>query len=70
MHLTDSELTQLRQICLDNPQLKLVSGVTGIVTCDGYAVEISHKDGTYYGVIHPKSVLDMFSRDEKPRNTR
>jgi hypothetical protein len=61
MHLTDSELTQLRQICRANPQLKLVSGVTGIVTCDGYAVEIFHKDGSYYGVIHPKSVLDMFS---------
>lgn len=58
-HLTQSELELLRELAKANPRVKLVDGVTGACTCDGYAIEMFDEKGEFTGVIHPKSVIDM-----------
>jgi hypothetical protein len=55
--LTEAKLRRIKKLLVDRPHCRLVSGVEGLVTCDGYAIEFSD------GVIHPLAFLDIV--DEK-----
>lgn len=65
-HLTENEIEALAELAKANPErMRLVHGVEGLVTCDGYAVELYDKDGRWTGVIHPKAYIDMILELEK-----
>jgi hypothetical protein len=56
-HLTEAEIAALTELALANPDMiHFVSGVDGLVTCDGYAIEF---ENGRTGVLHPKTVIDI-----------
>lgn len=56
--MTPEQLDRIQELLEDRPQCRLVTGVKGIVTCDGMAIEF---DG---GVIHPLAFLEMIDGPE------
>ena len=56
--LTEAKLRRIKKLLVDRPHCRLVSGVTGLVTCDGYAIEFGG------GVIHPLAFLDIVDEKE------
>ena len=56
--LTPEKLRLIKKFLLDRPHCRLVSGVSGLVTCDGYAIEFGD------GVIHPLAFLDIVEGKE------
>ena len=64
-HLTPPEIKALVQYAKDNPdRIRFVSGVSGLVTCDGYAVELINEKGQMSGVMHPKCAIDLLLESE------
>ena len=60
-HMTPEQLVRIKElIATECPGARLVEGVTGIVTCDGYAIEFDN------GVIHPLAFLDMMDEENEP----
>jgi hypothetical protein len=51
--LTPAKLRRIKELLKSRPNCRLVSGVDGLVTCDGYAIEFGD------GVIHPLAFLDI-----------
>ena len=54
--LTRGDLARIRKYLRDCPNARLVSGVCGIVTCGGYAIEFGQGS-----VIHPLAFLDLMN---------
>ncbi len=52
--ITQEQLARIKELLEDRPQCRLVTGVEGLVTYDGMAIEFG--DG---GVIHPLAFLDI-----------
>ena len=58
-HITPKQLVRIKELIATTcPGARLVEGVIGIVTCDGYAIEFAS------GVIHPLAFLDMMDGEE------
>ena len=58
--LTPAKLRRIKKLLVDRPHCHLVSGVSGLVTCDGYAIEFGD------GVIHPLAFLDIVEGKDNP----
>jgi hypothetical protein len=58
-NLTPDNLRRIKRLLKSRPQCRLVYGVEGLVTCDGYAIEFG--DG---GVIHPLAFLDIIDGEK------
>ena len=54
MTMTAAQLARIHELLKDRPQCRLVTGVKGLVTCDGMAIEFGNG-----GVIHPLAFLEM-----------
>jgi hypothetical protein len=64
--LTPAKLRRIKKLLVDRPHCRLVSGVSGLVTCDGYAIEFNDGNGRA-GVIHPLAYLDLMEEvDNEP----
>ena len=61
MTMTAAQLARIKELLADRPQCILVEGVSGIVTCDGMAIEFGEG-----GVIHPLAFLDLIDGPENP----
>jgi hypothetical protein len=55
--LTPYKLRKIKKLLKTCPGGRLVSGACGLVTCDGYAVELINGGG----VLHPLAFLDLMS---------
>jgi hypothetical protein len=56
--LSPDNLRRIKELLKSRPQCRLVSGVEGLVTCDGYAIEFGD------GVIHPLAFLDIIDGEK------
>jgi hypothetical protein len=57
--ITPANLRRIKELLKLRPQCRLVSGVEGLVTCDGYAIEFAGG-----GVIHPLAFLDIIDGEK------
>ena len=58
-HITPEQLDRIQELIENNPRCRLVTEVTGLVTCDGMAIEC---EGGL--VIHPLSFLQLIDGPE------